>query len=143
VNLTLIAVLVSAALAFGSAWQVQSWRYGAKETQRAEQIAIDQRAAFKAFERNQAAVITAQNNSARRAAGLRADADRARAGLDGLRDAAATSLRAAAVSLDACIAGATTASQLLNDSATAYQELAAAADGHVNDIVTLREGWPR
>jgi hypothetical protein len=142
-NLTLIATLISATLAFGGAWQIQSWRFGAKEADRAAQIIIDQQAAFKAFERNQAAVIQAQSDSVRRAANLRADADRARAGLDGLRDASEQAMRAATISLDACIVRATTAHQLLSDSAEAYQKLAETADRHANDVRTLIEGWPK
>jgi hypothetical protein len=39
VNLTLIAAAVSAAIAFGAAWQVQDWRHDAAERDRLEQQA--------------------------------------------------------------------------------------------------------
>jgi chromosome segregation ATPase len=143
VNLALIVSLVSASLAFGSAWTIQNWRFDARELQRAEQNTIEQRAAFKDFERGQNRVITAQSAAARRISVLRRSADAARSELDRLRDASATALRAAAASHDASLAAAATANQLLNRCGAEYQELGAIADRHVSDLRTLIDAWPK
>ena len=37
-QLTIIAVAVSALLAFGSAWKIQDWRFDSKEKERLEQV---------------------------------------------------------------------------------------------------------
>lgn len=142
-KITLIASFISAALAFGSAWQIQSWRADAKEKDRAEQRITDQQATFKAFERDQNKVITAQSDAMRRVVVLRRDASAARTELDGLRSANSDALRAAATGRDACLERAATYGQLLSASAAAYQELAGKADGHVSDVKTLVQAWPQ
>lgn len=41
------AALIAGALAFGGAWKVQDWRYGAKEAERLEEVARDRMRAEK------------------------------------------------------------------------------------------------
>lgn len=139
----LIAALLSATLAFGGAWQVQNWRYGAKEKQRAEQLTKDALESGKVAVRRADNVIDAQNQATQRLVLLRHDADIARSELDGMREQSAESLRAASASHSACLERATTATKLLNSCAGEYQSLGERADRHVNDIKTLTESWPK
>jgi len=142
-NLTMIASLISAALAFGSAWQIQSWRFDARELQRAEQNTVEQQRRFKAFEQSQTRVIQAQRSATQRAAVLAGAANASRMELVSLRDASASAMRDADASHDASLAAAATANQLLNRCGAEYQELGAIADRHVSDIKTLTEAWPK
>lgn len=61
-----------------------------------------------------------------------------------LRDATATTRRGLPVaSREACIKTADTGLALLDKCQAEYGRLAAAADGHVSDIKTLTEAWPK
>jgi hypothetical protein len=137
-----LALLIALA-GFGSAWQIQSWRYGAKEHARDQQTLVDQRTAAASAIRRTDNVIDAQNKAAARLVVLRVDADRARAALVSLSDATASALRGAATSHDACIERATATSELLNSCGAAYQDLGERADRHASDVRTLMEAWPR
>lgn len=91
-----------------------------------------------------AKVIEAQNAQAKRTQSLQASAGAARSELDSLRNSVAAI--AADVPRDPGAPGgntASTAAGLLLECGRAYQELAAAADGHYSDAVTLRQAWPR
>ena len=134
---TALTGAVIAGLASTGAWQVQEWRYGAKETQRVQQQVITERSNAAVQIRRVDNVIIATNRARVREVVLRADAERARAALDGLRDAAASALRAAGASHDACLVRAATATKLLQQCAGTYQELGERADRHVSDIRTL------
>lgn len=146
-QLTLIIAAVSALLSFGAgwgiAWQLQTGNITTLKLEHASERINQQRAARTAIERTTSAVIKAQNSAAARAAVHRRDADAARAGLDGLRAQSADSLRTAAASLDACTATAATLSVISNQCAERYSELGAKAQGHVSDIQTLIESWPK
>jgi hypothetical protein len=126
-----------------AAWQVQQWRFDSKEKERVEQILADERTAAKTQLRRTEQVVAAQSAAATRETGLRRDADNARLGLNGLLDATTGALQTGRSSLDACVAGAATASQLLNQCGAAYQELGERCDRHVSDIKTLMESWPK
>lgn len=134
---TALTGAVIAGLASTGAWQVQEWRYGAKETQRVQQQVITERSNAAVQVRRVDNVIIATNQARVREVVLRADAERARAALDGLRDAAASALRAAGASHDACLVAAATTGKLLNDSTEEYRALAETADRHVSDLRTL------
>ena len=142
-NIQLIIAAVIAASSFIGGWTIQSWRHGAKETARAQQILVDQRLAAATAIRRSDNVIEAQSAAAVRAVDLRRAADGSRAALVGLHDAAASALRAASASQAACLERATALSELLGTVATAGGDLAEKADRHANDVRTLSEAWPK
>lgn len=86
----------------------------------------------------------ALNESTKRQAALRADADAARAAAGGLRDELST-LRGSlpAASAAACRVTADAALAVFGDCADQYQRLAEAADGHAEDSRKLSEAWPK
>lgn len=138
-----ITAALSAVMAFGSAWQIQNWRFDAKEKQRVEQQLTDQRTSAATAIRRVDAVSQAQSTAAVRLGVLRRSAGAARNELDGLRTSSAEALRVAGASLDACTATAATLGRLLNQCGAEYQDLGAVADRHVSDIKTLTEAWPK
>lgn len=145
---TLLALLC-AALAGGSAWQVQSWRYGAKElknenkTLAAQATAQDLSRAILQRQANNFAV--ASNASTVRATALRRDADSAHDALERLRRATASSAlpNCTTGTDDARIDRATALSELLNACAERYQHVAEKAGRHASDTQTLTEAWPK
>ena len=140
--------IVAGALAFGAGWQTQEWRYG-------KQIAdISQKHAIALASANQKALddtIKMQRTkdeaikaAEQRAAKNAAAADSARRAADGLRDTL-YSFRASLPSLSAAavIERADTAAELLGACASAYQDVAAAADRINSDRQTLMDAWPK
>ena len=138
------------ALAAGATlgWQVQGWRLNGQiaslHDAQQQAVADATREARATESRRYQEVYHAQQDAARRAQDARRDADRARGELERLRDAihaspagdhpgaaAPAAVRAAAIGglLDAC--------------ASAHLDLARAADGHVNDVRTLIQAWPK
>jgi Flp pilus assembly protein TadB len=67
---------------------------------------------------------------------------RARAAVDGLRDASQRSLQAGRSNAAACLVAATAHAELLEQCTSAYRELAGQADGHVADTRALIQAWP-
>lgn len=139
---------------FGSAWQIQTWRFGAKEAAHAKQDfkeARDRDAALLANVQQNAAVairradnvILAQNAATVREVVLRRDADGVRGALVSLHDAAAGAINAASESATACLARAATLSELFTESTERYGEVAGKADGHASDVKTLTDAWPQ
>lgn len=139
----LIIAAIIAALGFGSAWQIQSWRFDAREKDRAEQILVNQRAAAASDIRRLDNIIGAQNRATARMAVLRRDADGSRSALIGLSNAADSALRSAQDSHAACTERAITLAYLLRASAAEYRALGEIADRHASDVKTLTEAWPR
>jgi phage-related minor tail protein len=103
----------------------------AAQTQAAEQTASLERTKNEAIQQAQA-----------RAAENAAAAGRAKSELARLRESAAAGARHAGTSSGACTEYAATATDVLNECGGALVELAATADGHVNDIKTLTGSWP-
>ena len=143
------AAIVAAALAAIGTWQVQEWRYGAKEAERlaaAQEVRRQHQAAARETESiRQQEVNRAQQQAATRAQDVRRDADSARAELDRLRSDIATA-RSADLPGSACAASdsrAATAAELLAECSAAYQGLARSADGHAGDVRTLIQAWPK
>ncbi len=136
----LIAALIAAA-SFGGAWQIQSWRFDAKEKDRVAQILEDTRQSAARNVRVRDNEIDAQNKAETRAIVLRVDAAAARDSLVGLRTSADAALRAASVSKEACLERATTLGELLETMAAAGGDLAEKAGRHVNDIQKLNDSW--
>lgn len=142
------AALLGAAIAATGAWQVQSWRYTGQiaAIQAAQLEAVNtatrearaqESARFKGVQDAQAAAQT-------RAQVARRDADRARSELDRLRnDISATTGGVPGESVASCAVRADTAADVLSQCATAYLDLAAAADRLNADRLMLQEGWPK
>lgn len=142
-NLQLIIAAVIAASSFAGGWTIQSWRYGAKEKARVEQILVDQRLAAATAIRRADNVIQAQSAAANRAADLRRAADGSRAALVSLSHAADSALRAASASHNACLERATAIRVVLDQCGAAYQDLGTVADRHASDVKTLTDAWPK
>ncbi|PIQ51994.1 MAG: hypothetical protein COW02_11860 [Comamonadaceae bacterium CG12_big_fil_rev_8_21_14_0_65_59_15] len=145
-NLTLIASLISAVAAglagFGLAWRLQTATIDQMELEQANERISLQRAARATMERQQSAVVTAQNAAAERRRALaivRRDGD---AALVGLRDATAAAMRAASESLDACNRVVTTHGDILAECSSTLQKVAGDADQCISDTKTLIEAWP-
>jgi hypothetical protein len=99
------------------------------------------RAAEKAL---QAKVTKAQDEAKKRETKLAADAATARLINDGLRlDLAAIGRRIPALTRDAVDQYATNSTELLGECSAAYQDMAATADRHASDAMTLQKAWPR
>ena len=139
----LIAAVVVALAGFGSAWQIQTWRYGAREAAYEQQKLADQQRAAAAALRQSEAVIAAQSAAAARVATMRRDADGARAALLGLSDATEQAMRSAETSHAACLVAADAERVVLGQCSESYRSLAEVADGHAGDVKTLMDAWPR
>lgn len=136
------AALIALAVGFMGAWKVQAGRIDAIQTEHARQALV-------AIEKAQAETLKLQEakDEALRRANARASqnqiaADGARSELDRLRDTIATSDTAA----PACTTRpdpAATARALLAECAARYSDLAAKADRHASDAVTIQQAWPR
>lgn len=135
--------LIAASVAATGAWQVQDWRYGAKEKDRVEQQLENERLAAKAALRNADRVIEAQNKAEVRARGLRLDAAGARSAAISLHDAAAAAMRDAAVSHAACTERAAALGDVLGTVEAAGRAVSEKADRHALDAQMLVEAWPR
>jgi len=139
----LIAAVVVALAGFGSAWQIQTWRYGAREAAHEQQKLADQQRAAAAAIRQSEAVIAAQSAAAARVATMRRDADGARAALLGLFDATEQAMRSAETSHAACLVTADAERVVLGQCSESYRSLAQACDGHTSDLKTMMDAWPR
>lgn len=136
------AAIIALAVGFTGAWKVQAWRIDAIQSEHAAQ-------ATKAMEKAHAETLKLQEakDEALRRANARASqnqiaADGARTELDRLRDTIATSNS----NPPACTTGsdpAATARALLAECAARYSDLAAKADRHASDAVTIQQAWPR
>ena len=142
------AALLAAAIAGAGAWQVQGWRMGGQLTSlkashaaAAEKAEADARAAQLTIDTTYQEALNAART---REVSLRRERDAARTESDGLREQSAAAARRLADAPHATVLDyATTAGELLADCSRGYQELAATADGHANDVRTLIEAWPR
>ena len=134
--------VLAAVMAAGSAWQVQNWRYDAKEKNRVEHQAETDRIAHRAELADSDRVIKAQNASAARAIIDRAAAVASRAAFVSLSDAADAALRTAQESHEACLDRATAFRAVFDSCTRQYGDLAEKADRHVNDIKTLDAAFP-
>lgn len=138
-----VAALVSASIAATGAWQVQNWRYGAKEKDREHQnlVAVQQSAATTV--RRLDNVLVAQNAGAVRAIRLRTDLDSSRTELDRLRAQLILTMHRAETSTGSCVERVDPARELLAACAAELQDLAGKADRHASDVKTLTDGWPK
>lgn len=135
--------IIAALLAAAGAWQVQNWRFDAKEKDRVEHQAEVDRLAYRSRLQQEARVTAAQNDAAARTRAAR-EADRnAGDAVSRVRDEAAKSLDAARVSHAACLVNAATLETVFTSCTREYREMGAAAQGHADDVKTLSDGWPR
>ena len=139
------AAIVASAFAAGgtAAWKFEEMRYAAKENERAQQQLVQERERHTLDLKRESAVVSAQNAAAARATGLRADADLARDGLNGLRDSAVRSILAAQASHAACLKSADAFSVVFSECTERRNTLAEIAGRHANDVKTLTEAWPK
>ena len=138
-----VSAIASALAGFGLAWRLQTATINQMELDNANQRISLQRAARATIERQQTAVVTAQNAAAKRRRALnvvRRDGD---AALVGLRDATAAAMRAASESLDACNRVVSTHGTILAECSGTLQKVAGDADQCVSDIQTLTEAYPK
>jgi hypothetical protein len=142
-NIALITSAIAATAGFALAWNLQAHQITKMELTHANERISIQRAARATIERTSNAVIKAQNDAAGRVAVIKRNADSLRVSVDGLRDDLDVTARAAATSIDACTVAARTTSELLAVCADRYSELAGKAEGHVSDIRTLVDAWPK
>ncbi len=144
---TIALCAISAAISAAGAYQWQAYRY---EARMAALVAEYAQAQHKAVEYAHAETIRLQERkdkaevqAARRVRAAAADAAVLRDSLDRLSDAADSALRESSDSIAACTAHGATITELFGQCAIRYGEVAGAADGWVNESLTLREGWPR
>ena len=147
----LAAFIGAVALGFGAAWNIQGLRVDALDVEfgqyrnEAEQNAIaakDVALEKERFWRQE--VENARINAQSREARLKRDVANAQSAVVGLRnDLSALRSRLATSTEDACINTAAAIGDLLGQCSEAYQSMAEVADGHVNDIRTLTESWPK
>ena len=142
-NPQLIIAAIIAATGFGSAWQIQSWRFDAKEKHRAEQELAQVQFSAAANIRRADNAIEAQNAATRRAVALRRDADASRAATVSVSLAAGEALRRALDSHAACLDTASAVTDIFQQCADRRQELAEIADRHASDVKTLMDAWPK
>ena len=143
-NLTLISSAIAAAIAFSVAWQLQSARLSDLRTEYAT-------AQFQALEKAHAQTIAlqAKADAAAKQHAARASkmADAADAGRDALARLRNTIKDTAPLCVPSDPKAATSANtdparELFAQCAGALADLAAEADGHINDKLMLLEAWP-
>ena len=149
------AALLAAAIDAVSAWYVQGWRMGAQvqagktalETLRREHAEALTRATGAALNATiawQKEKDDAIDRAQQRAKAQAHSADIARRERDSLRNTlAAASLRLPDATHAACAEYGAAASGLLDQCATAHQELARQCDGHASDVRLMLEAWPQ
>ena len=143
---TIVATLALAG-AFAAGWTAQGWRADAAlsllEQQHAQMQAAEQANALADYQRMEKTKNEAIKAAEQRAAQNRADADRAAAAVDGMRNQlASVPARIAAATRSAVDEYAATAGELLGQCSQRYTELAAKADGHALDARVCRAAWP-
>lgn len=143
-----VLAIAGAIAGAATAWQIQAWRYGARESAHAASQAQAQRDATQEARRIEQArarnIQEAQNEATNRNRKLRADADSARAESERLRDDLAAIARALPGATDTARAEYAAAQRdVLAQCAGAYQELAGKADGHASDAALMQHAWPR
>ena len=149
--LRLIPYAISAAIGFAIAWWIQGLRVTSAEQEFTEykqeqrkvyQDAVD--AAQKKTAALETKVKEAENAAIEREKENKVLADAVARTSTSLRDAT-TSARNSLPSISgkACVKTADTGLALLDKCQAEYGRLAAAADGHVSDIKTLMEAWPK
>lgn len=143
-NPQLIIAAVIAAASFGGAWQIQSWRYGAKEAERVQQTLRATQDNAKTAIRRADNVIFAQNTAVVRERNLRADLGRARTELERLSHTTSSySLRTQSNPLGSGLDVADPFPELFLSCSGRLVEVAGEADQWKSDAIKLHEAWPK
>jgi hypothetical protein len=142
VNKELVLAFAIAISAFGTAWKVQDWRYGAKETSNAKADTEIERIASADRSRRDTKVIDAQKAGARRAATIQRDATAVVSEYERLLNTSREAAAIAQLSHEACKGRISAYRDVFEHCAAEYQSVARTADGHANDAMTLDDAWP-
>ena len=142
-NPQLVIAAIIAALGFGSGWQIQSWRYGAKEKANAESKLAQVQQSAAASIRRVDNTLDAQNAATARSVGLRRDRDSAYAELDRLRAQLFRTMPGASSTTGTCPNRADPARELLAACAAELVEMGGIADRHASDALMLQQAWPK
>ena len=137
------AALIAASIAATSAWQVQNWRYGAKEKAHEEQKLVEVQQSAATAIRQLDNVLVAQDASSARAVRLRGDLDSSRSELDRLRTQLAKPMPRAEAATSTCPDRADPARELLAACAAELVEMGGIADRHASDALMLQQAWPK
>ena len=137
------AALISASIAATGAWQIQNWRFDAKEKAHAEQKLVEVQQSAAASIRRADNVISAQVDATARDVGLRRDLNNARTELDRLRTQLAQPMPRAETSPGSCVERADPARELLAACAAELVEMGGIADRINSDRQTLIDAWPK
>ena len=142
-NPLLISALLSAAVSFGAAWQIQGWRMDSYKSEVVNEQLSRERSSRQALADAQAAVQAAQDAAKAATDRVRRDAAGANASDVGMRDALARAVRSAHSDLEACTRQVDAISELLTASTDLSRRIAAEADEWAVHGVTLQEAWPK
>ena len=140
-NLYIASTVATAIISSACTYQIQQWRFDARELEHAEQTLVAARQAADAALERERVVTKAQNLAALRLRDLRASVDSGRVAIVSLHDAASDALRSAETSHAACLERANTFSVVLGTMAATGGEIAAKADLHASDLQTLTDAW--
>jgi hypothetical protein len=113
-----------------------------RTAEHANQLARANANALAETQRLQKAKDEAERKAATRIAAARRDAAAAGDALVRLSHASDSAIRSASDSHSTCQSVAATSTDLLQQCSARYRDVAAAADGWLNEAVTLREAWP-
>ena len=146
-NLTLIAALISAAMAgavgWGTAWHIQAGRIASMQIEAQNERITIQRAARANAERVTGQISAAQGEAQRRLAAADRDRHSAAGDLERLRDTSTTTMRAAADTPATCDRITTTYRDVLAECSGHVQALAGYADQCSIERQALIDAWPR
>jgi len=135
-NLYLLSALISAAMAFGSAWHIQNLRMESNENDRLTQQRAQEQEISRLEQARSLQVLTAQNDARLRERQLRLDAAAAESAIDSLRSALHRAVLAARTDPSICPDTAAATAELLSSCSTEYSALAGVCDRHVSDLRT-------
>lgn len=138
----IIIAAVIAATGFGAGWQLQSWRFDAKEKAHADQKLAQVQHSAAASIRRADNVIAAQNAATARSVAIRRDRDSAYAELDRLRAQLAQPMPGTGDTATACAEPGSKRNDVLLECLASYEALARDADLWKNDALMLRDAWP-
>lgn len=141
-NPLLISALVSAAVAFGAAWQIQDWRIDSLKLGYAnERLAIEQ-SSRQQLNDAQAKVTAAQDAAKVANDRIRRDAANLDRSSIGLRDTLANAVRTAHTDLQTCTRQVDALSVVFSECTGVARTMAAEADSWAVQAVTIQEAWP-
>jgi len=139
-----LAALILSAVAFGGGfWKGHNHGVSMERATWLTAQAEADKLARKVAADRQARVDVAMADAARREGRLRADARNAAAALQRLRDSIGTTVYTGQTPGDATTARTSPVGELLEACGRELVEVGRAADGHVSDLQTLIQAWPR